>query len=1320
MDKFNNPFGGFKGFGESSSSTNSGDLTSEELLILAQLRGGRIADVANEVAGKGRRSMLSSIGKTAKNAFTGLIDLISVPGQVVAGMISPEFTIAEAIKENKRVSDALFGSTNLMNPFGTPTTMQKVGDFLIRLPTDILTDPTTWLTFGTSSAVGLMGKMGLKSNSAISITSKTAKALGKNIDDGEIISRVLNDYGQDLFSFGKTTERSFKTLGAGSSNLIKASKAELIEKGIKEEVIDLMENNVSKLMKETMDSKFAPDFAKKAITNLFDSNPALAKEFLDGGGIKFFGKTILEAQRLSSVASLIPGMKFIDNVTAPFRDSANALFSNKFVKVNDLSYGEQVSTGMRNYTRIPEEFLNSQAQLRGFVDAKTSDMLREMDNVQKTFNLDKNQYNLLVANLSNNVLSGDPVLDGAYYAMKGIKENMIPMMKEAGVPISLLDNWVGLIATPNKTNFLNKARGSGQFALEPGATKQATNVKAIPLKTPEEIQKIPEVQKVLQSLGDNVNFTKSGDAIKDNIEFSGFNTNKVNRETMLGNRENFRLSTPENIEKFGLKNLNPDDTITVFRATDKEGISIGEQVTTSAEKANTYSKLRPNSTIKEIKVKVSDLVKSEGKIGEFVYAPASELRQQGEFSGLINKIKKAQSVEEVRDIIGKERDSLMNTLKKQGLSTDDALKNPVFKQLDDVQKLVKDFKTEGTLVGSKQTSELTLKNTGEIVDNLGLELDEISYFVDNENNIYKRTATTAQELKSVGIDIFDENLLTAWTIRSMKNIQQSLGQEFADGLVRNFGRWADEAPEGYIEMSSALVNDKAKEISKMFFRESDGMEMRFHPAIVKSFDELMGSFKGADDATKGFLQSYDKLQSYYKSYLTTIFPAFHGRNAFSNVLLNFMDIGLKALDPKVNYSSVQMIDMNKQYNDLMLKATKTSDEGVKALSEIDALLSKKMFTDRTGQEWTFGELQSVVKNNNIAFNGNTIGHMDVLRDSKELLKAYNIGVSKKEQLAQKFNLFNPDKFAPTKFGREFGEIVEQQARLTNFFTNLIDTGDVMHASSRTKQFLFDYQYGLSNFEKTVMRRLIPFYTFTRFNLELQAKTILKRPGVISTQIKGMQSLGDLLGGEPMTKEERDRLPDWLQTGLNIKRRRDDGKYEVISGFGTPLEQPFQLLTPSGFLGQLSPLAKTPIEQISGYNLYQGKATSDVTWAKHFRFAPEPIKDFIGYVEFEGKTKDGKPYISHHSLRPGRMQLLLSMPYARIGTTVSTVADENVSTGLKFLNFTTGIKGQSFEDATLEANKENELQKDLEWVLKTAGIRGQFTRGFNLKNTIKEN
>jgi len=267
------------------------------------------------------------------------------------------------------------------------------------------------------------------------------------------------------------------------------------------------------------------------------------------------------------------------------------------------------------------------------------------------------------------------------------------------------------------------------------------------------------------------------------------------------------------------------------------------------------------------------------------------------------------------------------------------------------------------------------------------------------------------------------------------------------------------------------------------------------------------------------------------------------------------------------------------------------------------------------------------------------------------------------------------------------------------------------AAARTKQFLFDYQ-NLSNFEKLVMRRIIPFYTFTRKNLERQVRTLLTDPGRSATQLKGVNTLGEVLAGGILTEEQRESLPEWVRDGLFVLKAQDGKSIEILRNFGTPLEQPFDMFQPQQFFGSISPLIRVPVEIGTGYSFFKGKPLSQITNATGFKHAPDILKDWIGYTEIKGTRSDGTKFEWSASLRPARMHVILNMPpTSRVFSFLQQVSSPDVSKASRVIQQLTGIRPQGFDLEVESARREKELLRQMEDLLTTAGVTAQFRRTF---------
>lgn len=540
--------------------------------------------------------------------------------------------------------------------------------------------------------------------------------------------------------------------------------------------------------------------------------------------------------------------------------------------------------------------------------------------------------------------------------------------------------------------------------------------------------------------------------------------------------------------------------------------------------------------------------------------------------------------------------------------------------------------------------------------------------------------------ETFGKEFFDKNIVNAVAIRSVASAKAVTSKEFLTEVAEKFGAKAGQAPSGYIEAG-------AKELAGL----------KFHPAIAEQIDKF-GKALINDDATDGLLRAFDKAQGLWKASVTSIFPAFHGRNAISNVFLNYLDIGLSAISPARHATAAHLLKQNADVSKLEMMVLAGGEAGEAAQKTLDSLLAKPVLTDDLGKVWTFGEIRTEVKNRRVAFGDEFTGFLDIREDIASRLGE---AVKKPGQVFR--TTLNPlsQQNAAFKAGRKVGNAIEQQARVLNFVTNLERTGDVVTAAERTKQFLFDYT-NLSDFEKTFMRRLMPFYTFTRKNLELQITQLAKQPEKLATMAKMFTSISEGMSGSSLTEEEFQKLPEFLQEGLGIVTKRDGNNITLINTIGTPVEAFFSSIQPNAILGSISPVIAIPLQIQIGKHFFFEKDLKDVNNATAYQNAPQFIKDYIGLTT--RKNKDGtERYIA---LNPTRLFILNNIPpSSRVISTIGQLEAENVSGKLKVLRQLTGLKPYG-EDLELEEYyKERNKIKELQELLEDAGVAPIFRRSF---------
>lgn len=418
-----------------------------------------------------------------------------------------------------------------------------------------------------------------------------------------------------------------------------------------------------------------------------------------------------------------------------------------------------------------------------------------------------------------------------------------------------------------------------------------------------------------------------------------------------------------------------------------------------------------------------------------------------------------------------------------------------------------------------------------------------------------------------------------------------------------------------------------------------------------------------DEAVNTILRGYDKMLSFYKGSLTTLFPAFHIRNGISNVVQNSLDIGLQALNPVLHGKTMAIM--------------REGTEGV--------------LKDSLGKSWTYQEIRDAMKKSG-ALSSDFFGK-DIETAAE---KALSLGVPK-----------------PFDVGRKVGSMVEDEARALNFVTNLIRTGSPEAAAARVNMFLFDYG-NLSRFEKEVMKRLIPFYTFGRKNFELQLRTLLKDPKRIAMQFKAVQAATDRF-----TEEDRAALPQFAQESLGIKLGQDEfGRPRFITGLGLPIEEfAARLKGPESakdVLAQTSPIIKFPLEMLSGKDLFTGRPIDEIQVVNEAGILPKELRDALGirevkkdvYIKGVKQDKQETQYMAN----PRALWLLRQLPSSRFQNTIGQMTDPEKSLLQKAIRLTTGVKGYSFDEEQQKFFKERDQLRDVTDDLIRKGVLKRNTVG----------
>ncbi len=128
---------------------------------------------------------------------------------------------------------------------------------------------------------------------------------------------------------------------------------------------------------------------------------------------------------------------------------------------------------------------------------------------------------------------------------------------------------------------------------------------------------------------------------------------------------------------------------------------------------------------------------------------------------------------------------------------------------------------------------------------------------------------------------------------------------------------------------------------------------------------------------------------------------------------------------------------------------------------------------------------------------------------------------------------------------------------------------------------FDYA-DLNRFEVNWMKRISPFYTWTRKNLPLQMEMLFRNPKAYNRYNIFKKNI------ESVTPEE-DLVPSWMKDRLNIRLpfTNKDGQMYILPDL--PFTSLNMFTNADELAGQINPVLKTPIEMLMDRKMYFGKS-----------------------------------------------------------------------------------------------------------------------------------
>lgn len=403
--------------------------------------------------------------------------------------------------------------------------------------------------------------------------------------------------------------------------------------------------------------------------------------------------------------------------------------------------------------------------------------------------------------------------------------------------------------------------------------------------------------------------------------------------------------------------------------------------------------------------------------------------------------------------------------------------------------------------------------------------------------------------------------------------------------------------------------------------------------------------KDLDGTIKDWIKGYDQLMRLFKRGATTIRPGFAVKQSISNTIQSALVSGVRAfkmLDPRVAVDAAFLLGTRgnlsnniPEFLNNFITRTFTGNSGLDAVLAQRVVLSKivgenqlmdfaKDFKLRTalGDTYTGEEIVRLARENGIIRDIDSTGEQFSRKVAQELDNNYSVKSVAKE-LSKVWN---------------HAALVEDYSRMGLFINGLRMGKSAEESTKLVNKALFDFQRGLSGFERDVVRRIIPFYSFQRFAIPFILKETLKQPGNPATVEKFVRTMEKLLvTGDGLTPAEENVLngnkdnyiisqPKML-SGFDEKGRvhlnilNNLTPFDVLNLFSYNQDGSvdYRKTAEKTVLGSLTPFLKVPLEAMLGVDFFTQKTIKEASQFGNLQgslstLLPKYAKELLGWED----------------------------------------------------------------------------------------------------------
>jgi hypothetical protein len=520
------------------------------------------------------------------------------------------------------------------------------------------------------------------------------------------------------------------------------------------------------------------------------------------------------------------------------------------------------------------------------------------------------------------------------------------------------------------------------------------------------------------------------------------------------------------------------------------------------------------------------------------------------------------------------------------------------------------------------------------------------------------------------------------TVRTVSNVIKELRgidqEAFASLLIKQI---QDSGPEGLARVNEAWR--KAGQRSVDMATESADLAARTPPSgpvtgvqalatldqmhvgddLAKNLTKYLKAYTLPDEVAP-LVQGLDKFLNMWKSSVTVLFPAFHARNFISGQFQNFLGnafdphaLGpMRYIQPVLDADALMGGPISKMLGRRaiagwdripVLKGAKTPEEAMQRLQDL-AWTHKVLRPHQTLGGESLGATRQM---------GGMMPGVDPIWAGKPagttLLQRSNPA-----QMLMRDRATQPAVLGWERIGENTSALTEGYNRLAPWIAYLKQGIEPGEAARRVGMLQVDYGK-LSKFERNVMRRLVPFYSFSRRTLPFILESLIETPGGKLAQT--LRTMNRARGSNALT-------PDYVAETASIPLgQQPDGSDRYLTGFGLMFEDAFQFAggpRQGGLeaLSRLNPLLKTPLEMATGQSFFQKGPMGG-----------RPIEDLDPTIGRIAANLTGRDEAVRYPGSQAAEALLSATPLSRAATSLRTATDPRKGLLGRAANLGTGFR-----------------------------------------------